>query len=315
MATSTVSRSLSNPDRVHPATRERVLEAAREVNYRSNPRRGGGSDPTRGSIALLLPDIANPYYAELTRGTQLQLAAAGFSQVLADTQESAAVEARALRQVGRLTDGVLLAATRLSDEQLQSAAQATPVLLINRIVAGFSSVCLDTGAGVRQAIDHLRSLGHRRVAYLSGPVGSWSDRIRWGAVQHAIRRKDISAVKLGPFAPTLASGAAAAEAAFNTDATACIAFNDLMAIGLMRRLAERGVNVPGAISVVGCDDIFGADFCNPPLTTIAGDLQRVGRTAVQLLLAMLDDPRRAPETVTLATHLTIRASTGAPSTT
>src|ERR1700749_1686193 len=166
VATSTVSRSLSNPDRVHPATRERVLQAAREVNYRSNPRRGGGADPTRGSIALLIPDIANPYSAELTRGTQLQLAAAGFSQVLADPEESAAVEERALRQVGRLTEGVLLAATRLSDQQLQSAAQATPVLLINRIVAGFSSVCLDTGAGVRQAIDHLRSLGHRRVASL-----------------------------------------------------------------------------------------------------------------------------------------------------
>ncbi len=314
MATSTVSRSLSNPDRVHPATRERVLQAAREVDYRSNPRRGGGSDPTRGSIALLIPDIANPYFAELTRGTQLQLAAAGFSQVLADTQESAAVEKRALRQVGRLTEGVLLAATRLSDEQLRSEAQAAPVLLINRIVAGFSSVCLDTGAGVTQAIDHLRSLGHRRVVYVSGPAGSWSDAIRWGALRQAIRRRDISATKVGPFAPILASGAAAADAALNTDATACIAFNDLLAIGIMRRLAERGVNVPGAISVVGCDDIFGADFCNPPLTTIAGDLQRVGRTAVQLLLAMLDDARRAPETVTLPTHLTIRASTSAPST-
>ena len=296
---------------MHPATRERVLEAARELNYRSNSRRGERFDPQREAIALLLPDIGNPYYAQLTRGTQLQLAAAGLSQVLADTEESTAVEELALRQVGQLTAGVVLAATRLSNEQLRRAARTTPLVLINRVVDGFCSVCLDTGAGVRQAIDHLRSLGHGQVAYLSGPAGAWPDDVRWGALQEAAN-PDISAIKLGPFAPTLAAGAAAADATLTTGATACIAFNDLLAIGAMQRFAERGVNVPGSISVVGCDDIFGADFCSPPLTTIAGDLQRVGRTAVQLLLALLADRRRAPETVTLPTHLVVRASTTVP---
>ena len=308
VATSTVSRALSNPGRVHPVTRERVVEAAHQVGYRSDPRR---SDRPHRSIALLIPDIANPYYAELTRGTQLQLGAAGLSQVLVDTEESAAAEARAVRRLGGLTDGIVMAATRLSDQQLREAARMMPLVLINRVVAGLPSVYLDTGLGMRQAVDHLVSLGHRRIGYLSGPAGSWSDRLRWEAVQSAATDLEISALRLGPFAPTLASGAAAADALLNIDATACIAFNDLLAIGVLQRLSARGIDVPGQISVTGCDDVFGADFCSPPLTTISGDLQRVGRSAVDLLRGLLESPRREPETVVLPTHLTIRRSTGA----
>jgi LacI family repressor for deo operon, udp, cdd, tsx, nupC, and nupG len=306
VASSTVSRSLSHPSRVHPATRARVLQAAREIDYRS--RRGG--EPLSSAIALLVPDIANPYYAGLARGAQLQLAAAGLSQLLADTQESPALEAQALAQVGGLAAGVVLAATRLSDEQLRAAAREMPLVVINRVADGLSSVCLDTSAGVRQAVDHLVSLGHSSIAYLSGPPESWSNGRRWSALERAATERRITAIQLGPFVPALAGGAAAADSALNSGASACVAFNDLLAIGAMRRLAERGVRVPGQMSMVGCDDIFGTDFCDPPLTTIAGDLQRVGRTAVGLLLALLADPGREPETVTLPTHLTIRRSTG-----
>jgi LacI family transcriptional regulator len=312
VAASTVSRALSNPNRVHPDTRERIAQAVRDVDYRTGHRRPTAAGLSHGSIALLIPDIANPFYSEIARGTQLQLSAAGLTQILADTEESAAVEERSLRRAGDLADGVVLTATRLADAQLRVAVQATPLVLINRRIDGFASVCLDTGGGFRQAVDHLVSLGHSTIAYVSGPTGSWSDRIRWRAVRAASRAAGVTAIRLGPFAPTFATGAAAADAVLNSGAGACIAFNDLLAIGVIRRLSERGVDVPGAISVIGCDDIFGADFCSPPLTTVAGDLQMVGRTAIQVLLATLEDPRRAPDTVALPTHLAIRASTGAP---
>ncbi|HEY2437154.1 MAG TPA: LacI family DNA-binding transcriptional regulator, partial [Solirubrobacteraceae bacterium] len=310
VAASTVSRALSHPQRVHPATRERIAQAVREADYRASHRRHEGTSVAHGSIALLIPDIANPFYAEITRGTQLQLTAAGFTQLLADTEESAGVEERSLREVGRLADGVVLAATRLSDEQLRAAAQATPLVLVNREVEGLASVCLETGLGFRQAIEHLVSLGHRTIAYLSGPTGSWSDRIRWDAIRAAGRGADVSTVRLGPMAPTFASGAAAADAVVNSRATACIAFNDLLAIGVIRRLTERGVAVPDQISVVGCDNIFAAEICTPPLTTVAGDLQAVGRTAIQILLTQLEDAQNGPAPVRLPTHLAIRGSTG-----
>jgi LacI family transcriptional regulator, repressor for deo operon, udp, cdd, tsx, nupC, and nupG len=310
VATSTVSRALSNPDRVHPVTRERIVAAAREVGYRSRPRRRVAPDRPRGSIALLIPDIANPYYAELTRGTQIQLNAAGFSQVLVDTEESAEAEERALRQLGGTVDGVVLAATRSSDRQLQEAAHSAPIVLVNRVVTGVSSVHLDTGVGMRQAVDHLASLGHDCIVYLSGPAGSWSDGLRWSAIEGSASAREITALRLGPFSPNLASGPAAADALLNTAATACIAFNDLLAIGVLQRLHARGVKVPDELAVVGCDDVFGADFCSTPLTTVTGDLERVGRTAVDLLLGLLENPRREPRMVTMPTHLTIRASTG-----
>ncbi len=310
VAASTVSRALSDPARVHPETRERIARAVRDVDYRTGHRAPAGATLRSGSVALLIPDIANPFYSEIARGTQLQLSAAGFTQILADTEESAAVEERSLARVGGLADGVVLTASRLADAQLCAAGRDTPLVLINRRIDGFASVCLDTGGGFRQAVDHLVSLGHSRIAYVSGPSGSWSDRIRWRAVRTAGRAANAATIKLGPFAPTFATGAAAADAVINSGASACIAFNDLLAIGVVRRLSERGIEVPGAINVIGCDDIFGADFCSPPLTTVAGDLQLVGRTAIQVLLARLEDPRRAPDTVTLPTHLAIRASTG-----
>ncbi|WP_245975860.1 substrate-binding domain-containing protein [Amycolatopsis palatopharyngis] len=106
-------------------------------------------------------------------------------------------------------------------------------------------------------------------------------------------------------------GAAAADAAFGQGATAAIAHNDLLAIGMLRRFVDRGVRVPEEISVVGYDDIFGADFCSPPLTTLAGQFDEAGRLAVDLLLGARDDARRARAGhLVLPSHLVVRGSSG-----
>ena len=134
------------------------------------------------------------------------------------------------------------------------------------------------------------------------------------------KRLGVRVARIGPHAPFVDSGAAAADAAVNAGATACIAFNDLIAIGMLTRLRERGVRVPEDMSVVGCDDIFGADFCNPPLTTMTSPIERAGRVAIRMLLGRLgaapsasgDDlpDGHAAGAVALPTHLTVRESTG-----
>jgi LacI family transcriptional regulator, repressor for deo operon, udp, cdd, tsx, nupC, and nupG len=311
VAASTVSRALSDPERVHPDTRARIVRAAQALDYRPATTRqldtAGG-----GAIALLIPDIANPFYAELARGAQLELRAAGRTQILADTEESAAVEERSLARLGGLAEGVVLTATRLSDEQLRAAAQAIPLVLVNHPVAGLPSVCMDTATGFGQAVEHLASLGHRRIAYMSGPGESWSDETRWRAIRAAAARIRLRASRIGPFTPTFAAGAAAADAVLNSGASACLAFNDLLAAGIVRRLQQRGIGVPEQVSVVGCDDIFAAEVCSPQLTTVTGDLQQVGRVAVQSLVALLEggDDALAVGATTLPTHLTMRRSTG-----
>lgn len=126
------------------------------------------------------------------------------------------------------------------------------------------------------------------------------------------RRLGVQAGRTAAVAPKITSGAAAADALLNSGATAAIAFNDLLAIGMLVRLRERNVSVPGEVSIVGCDDTFGADFCNPPLTTLTGPIEEAGRVAVSMLLSRLSplSPQAPRRSVLLPTHLTVRDSTG-----
>lgn len=313
VATSTVSRALSRPERVSEATRLRVLAVANELGYHPNPRARSLLSGRTHTIALLVPDITNPFYFGVIRGAQRQGAAAGYTQLLIDTEESAEVEGRHLARLPKSADGLILAASRLSDAELTAVAAKVPIVAINRSIPTVPTVIIDTFTGMVQAVEHLVSLGHRELAYLSGPSTSWSNGRRWKAVRAAARRLGASATRLGPFAPTVGAGAGAADAAINCGATAVLAFNDLLAIGVLQRLAERGLDVPGDISVVGCDDIFGADFCHPALTTLTAPIERAGRVATDMLLDWLGPglgQGNFRQQETLPTLLTVRESTG-----
>ena len=308
VATSTVSRALSNPDRVSADTRRLVEDVARELGYVAARR-----TRTR-AVAVLVADIGNPFYFDVIRGTQRQLRAADYTQVLVDTEESPELEADLIERMRPSIDGVILAASRLSDRAIATLARTMPLVVLNRHVAGVPTVVMDTGAGMAQALEHLVSLGHRDIVYLEGPERSWANAARWRALTDAAALHGIEPRKLGPFVPGRESGTVAADALVNSGATAAIAFNDLLAIGMLARLAERGIRVPEDVSIVGCDDIFGADFCSPALTTISTPIERAGRVAVTMLLEALESRAGSGrDGVLLPTHLTVRGSTGAAS--
>jgi LacI family repressor for deo operon, udp, cdd, tsx, nupC, and nupG len=318
VASSTVSRALSKPGRVNRHTRVRIEQAAATLNYvplsqvRGLSETRGLSYGKTGAVAVLVPDVTNPFYFDIIRGTQMQLKAAGYTQLLVDTEESAQIEAESLENLRESCVGFILGASRLDEEALVQVAKIMHVVVINRSITGIPGVILDTLSGVSQALEHLVSLGHRQVAYVGGPLISWSSRKRWETMETEAARLGISVVKIGAFAPKTTSGAAAADAVLNTGFRACICFNDLIAIGMLQRLRERGIGVPQDISVVGCDDIFGADFCNPPLTTLTAPIEQAGRTAVRMLHAQFS-PSYSPlsnNVSVLPTHLTIRSSTG-----
>jgi LacI family repressor for deo operon, udp, cdd, tsx, nupC, and nupG len=312
VAASTVSRALSTPDRVNIRTRARIEAAAAELNYTPNSQAKALSSGRTGAVGVLVPDITNPFYFDLIRGTQLQLKAAGYTQLLVDTEESDEVEASSMEQLRKSADGIIVTASRLSDEALLAAAAKIPMVTINRDVAGVPAVVIDTPSATSQALDHLISLGHTRIAYMSGPLTSQSSTLRWNALAAAAEDRGVEVRRLGPFAPKTQSGAAAADAAVHSGVTACIAFNDLIAIGMLQRLRERGIRVPEDMSVVGCDDIFGADFCNPPLTTMASPIEQAGRVSVSMLLAQLNPLAGggSRSRSLMPTHLTVRGSTG-----
>lgn len=310
VAASTVSRALTNSDRVNIRTRQRIQAAAVELNYTPNSQAKALSSGKTGAVGVLVPDITNPFYFDLIRGTQLQLKAAGYTQLLVDTEESDEVEASTLEQLQKSADGVIVAASRLDDAALTQAALRMPMVTVNRDVEGVPAVIIDAPSAMTQALDHLISLGHTSVAYVSGPAVSQSSARRWTALATIAEERDVEVRILGPFAPKTQSGAAAADAAVHSGVTACIVFNDLIAIGMLQRLRERGISVPEGMSIVGCDDIFGADFCNPPLTTLSSPIEQAGRMAISMLLAQLNPLGGGSRNrAVMPTHLTVRGST------
>ena len=312
VAPSTVSRSFSRPARVNVSTREHVLEVAARLGYRPNPAARALESGRTNTVALVLPDITNPYFFGLIKGAERAAAAAGHQLVIADTEETPAAEQRAVQNLGPAVDGFVVCSSRLPDANLLEASEQGPVTLVNRQVTGLDSVVSDYQGGTRQIVDHLASLGHTAFVFLGGPPESWSGARRWKGLQRAARSRGMHAVRHGPFQPTLAGGAAAADSALASDATAIVAHNDLLAIGILGRLRERHVDVPADVSVVGFDDIFGSEFCAPPLTTLAERVGEAGGRAVENLLMQMQQRERQPARVVLPTQLLVRASTGPP---
>ncbi|HEY9334268.1 MAG TPA: substrate-binding domain-containing protein, partial [Kribbella sp.] len=142
-------------------------------------------------------------------------------------------------------------------------------------------------------VAHLVALGHRRIAWVGGPATSWSTQHRGFGLRNAVEALRAELAPVGNFAPTYEGGMAAADQVVATGATAVVAYNDLVAIGLLARLHSRGISVPGDLSVVGVDDIAMSRMARPALTTVRLPKQEAGRIAVELLLALLDDPDAA----------------------
>jgi DNA-binding LacI/PurR family transcriptional regulator len=312
VAVSTASRALTHPDRISLPTRMHVQEVAKRLGYRPNRIARALPSGRTQMIAVLVPDITNPHHFGLIRGAEAQARAAGRTLVLGDTRGQPELESDHLDRLGSVVDGIVLASSRLPDADLLELARHRPVVLHNREVGqeesdGLPSVVTDFADGARQVVEHLAALGHRSIAYLSGPRDAWSEGRRWAAISRAASTAGLTAARLGPFAPTVEGGPAAADVGLATGATALVAFNDLLAIGVLRHLERRGVAVPATVSVTGFDDVFGSDFCHPPLTTVATPTEEAGRALVDVLLAPpTDDVRRT----VLPAQLRVRDSTG-----
>jgi DNA-binding LacI/PurR family transcriptional regulator len=169
---------------------------------------------------------------------------------------------------------------------------------------------MSTADGIDQAAHHLAALGHRGLTYVdAAPTTMFTSLDRRRNVEAACARAGLALVVVGPFSPTFESGVRAADQAVAQDATAVLAFSDQMALGLVRRLTERGVRVGHGVSVVGVDDIWIAAQVTPALTTVRMPCAAAGSAATRLLLQRIDGDAPA-STVVLQTELIVRASTG-----
>ncbi|GAA3800299.1 LacI family DNA-binding transcriptional regulator [Sphaerisporangium flaviroseum] len=308
---STVSRALNSPDMVRQATRQRVLASVERLGYQPNRAARSLVLGRTATLGLIVPDIANPFYAPFVKVVHSHVREAEYALFLGDTDEDLATEVALARAMARQVDGLLLCSPRMPGARLRSIAATVPLVVANRLSRTVPSIAMDFGPGIGQAVMHVHALGHRHCVFLSGPRDSWSNQQRSRTFASACHRLGIELTVLGPYEPFFGGGYRGADEALATGATAMFAYNDLVALGVMSRLAARGVRVPEEISVIGFDDIPMASMTSPPLTTVVMPIAAVAKASASILLSLLAGtvPRR-PAGKELATRLVIRDTTG-----
>jgi LacI family repressor for deo operon, udp, cdd, tsx, nupC, and nupG len=323
VSTATVSRVVSGTNvRVSLETRARVMRAVELLGYAPNSAAKNLRTQRSGKILVTVPDISNPFFALILQGIEDAALKAGYAVLIGDTQHDPAREERyAQMLLQKQADGLIFLGHRLPNEALRLARSAMrrSAPIVNGCEfsprMGVPSVHIDNARAATEAMDHLYSLGHRRVAVVTGPLASplSRDRLR-GAVagaRAAGARRHLVVVN-GDFSISSGTIAATRLLARKPAPTAVFCFNDEMAIGVMQTARRRGIRIPEDLSVVGFDDIRFARYLDPPLTTITQPMREIGEGCVRLLLEILRGNQAVPESVTLQHQLTVRSTTAAP---
>jgi LacI family transcriptional regulator len=314
----TVSRVLNGRPDVAPDTREAVLRAVREQGFSTNRNARALSGGRTGLIGVTVPLVEAAYFGVILSGASEALYEQDMRIVLCPTLHQHEREVTLLDRLMRgTTDGAVLMLPEESSAELTALQRDFPFVVVDPRVAldeGIPVVSAAHAAGARAATEHLLSLGHRRIGAITGPP-EWiacTERINGyhGALAAAGVLPDPALVAVSDFRNGPVTAAAAAKLLELPDPpTAIFAFNDNVAVGLMRTARERGLRVPEDLSVVGFDDSELAEIVVPTLTTVRQPLAEMGRMAVSLLMRLLENQRVDALRIQLATKLVVREST------
>jgi len=319
VSSATASRVLNGTVPVREDVRLRVLNAVANLGYEHSPHRSARNALTN-AVALLIPDILNPFFAEIVRGVQDE-SADEFMPLLLDIAEDAQREHQYFRLLTTLpVCGVIVCGSRIAAEELVAAVekQKTPIVVLNRVVRRPNVACLmvDFQSATYRAIGHLLDLNHTRIAYLAGPPQSHASQARQRGIETALREAKLTLPnELCPVSfPNVDGGFQSMSALLALPPaqrpTAVIAYNDLMAMGALHAIRAYHLCVPEDISVIGIDDLAMAAHTNPPLTTIAQPKYRMGRLALKTLRRMIQGQPPPEEGYTLLeSPLIVREST------
>jgi len=307
---STVSRALGKPGRVAAATVERIEQAARSLNYQANPIARALHSGRTQTVGLIVADLLNPVYFEVVRGAQSAAAAGNYTLLLAQSVEDPATELLAAQRLAGTVDGLILVTSRLEESQIRLLAAHKPVVAINREISDVLCIAPDASDAINQAIAHLARYGHQRVGYVPGPERSWASGQRADALARVAAQHGISLEIFERQNPHRLGGAASLEEIFSSSVSAVFMYNDLMAIGLMQECGERGIRVPEDLSIIGFDDIFGADFTTPALSSVRFPLYGCGAEALRILVRCIETGEYMRKTPEFGSELMIRGSTG-----
>ncbi len=309
----TVSRVMNGNFTVDPDIAARVRAAAVELKYQPNPVGRSLALGKTDTIGIVVPDLANPTFQAILRGLSRAAAQDGYRVLIADSFEVSSEESILAGEARRRCDGLVLCAPRMSDAELEEIAPSLhPLVLINRTTStkGVPSLVVDYGQGVQDLAEHLAGLGHTRLAFLAGPPRSASNALRLEGLEAFKAAHPEVDVRMLEGGSDFDTGHEAVDAVLDSGATGILAFNDLVAMGLLSGLHERGLDIPGDISITGFDDIPFARYTTPGLTTAAVPITELGQEAWQQLRALIRKESTDTPGSRYQPRLEVRASTG-----
>ncbi len=309
----TVSHVLNATRVTRPHTRDRVLEAVRELGYQQNQSARNLARGKSSLLGLIVSDVRNPFFPDIIAGFQDGALAHEMDALVLNTNYDSQRTLNSVRRLmGLQVPGVAILTSQIDPSIIDMLAErriAAVYLDLGRVGPGISNILLDYEHGIVEALEYLSRLGHRRIAYIGGPLNLKSAQRRKHAFVETVKRLGIDSSQAIDSDFTVKGGYAACASLLNGERpTAIVAANDLTAIGVLHRAYDAGLRVPFHLSVVGFDDILFAEFTQPALTTVSVPRTEIGKVAFQALWGMLPDPTLAGKEFRVPTRLVIRES-------
>src|SRR5580704_2613165 len=317
VAASTVSRYLNGQLRVSPATEERMLDAVEALGYVPNAQAKNLARRRSGVVGFVVPEISNPYFGAIADYVVEAVERRGLLVLLCSTRSQAGKEASYIDLLASgAIDGMLYLGSFRTNERLAAAIRGgLPVVVMDEPIAGLPdvhTVVMDDYAGGYQAGSYLVALGHRRIAFISGPAELASVQERRRGYEDALRKGGLDPggqlSLAGHFTEQFGMSALPRLLAAPQMPTGAFVASDYIALGMLSAAETHGVRVPGDLSVVGFDDIRFSQYVRPRLTTIRSPVERLAQVGVELLFERLADPEAPARTEVLPVELVVRES-------
>jgi DNA-binding LacI/PurR family transcriptional regulator len=318
---STVSRYLNGQLRVSPATEARMLEAVRTLGYVPNAQAQNLARRRSGVVGFLVPEISNPYFGAIADYVVEAVEQRGLQVLLCATRTQAVREGSYIDLLASgAIDGMLYLGSFRTNERLAAAITGgLPVVVVDEPIAGLPdvhTVVMDDYSGGYQAASYLVALGHRRIAFISGPAELASVQERRRGYDDALRKGGLDPAGQialsGHFTEQFGMSALPRLLAAPAPPTAAFVASDYIALGMLSAAETHGIRVPEDLSVVGFDDIRFSQYVRPRLTTIRSPVDRLAQTGVEMLFDRLANPGSPARTEVLPVELVVRESAGPP---
>ncbi|HLJ46250.1 MAG TPA: LacI family DNA-binding transcriptional regulator [Bryobacteraceae bacterium] len=316
VSTATVSRVLNNASVVKNSTRARVMKAIAELRYHPNLHARNLAGGKSRTVGVIVSNMENPFFFDIYKEVESQAHLRGYEVLVANTDYSSEQLVNSIRlMIGRRVEGLAAIVSEMAPELIDELGESrTPVVFydVGAPRHNITNIRVNYRRGIEKVVDYLYSLGHRRIGFIGhhAMLGPINERMK--TVLDAVARIPELEVRTAADSDTLEGGRAAARTLLDSGfaPTAIICVNDMMAVGALRELRERGVQVPQDISVTGFDNVKLSEFCYPSLTTLHIPRDRIGRIICDRLIPEIGKPQVADREIVIDPEFMLRESTG-----